>query len=141
MLGEFRNKGSPCHTVTSPRLGSGCSLCFARRYIVSSKIEGGPDDYVFVYYRGRNDAWTGYGGAVVYTRAKTIPDRFLPEIKEAAKRVGLDYRYERLSRWVSMLRDSLRIRSMRALSVSRSFEGPVWSIQSVLCFQLCGTYS
>ena len=23
-----------------------------------------------VYYRGSNDAWDGYGGAVIYTRAK-----------------------------------------------------------------------
>lgn len=27
-----------------------------------------PDEYVAVYYRGSNDAWDGYGGAVVYTR-------------------------------------------------------------------------
>lgn len=62
------------------------------RYIVSDKLEGGDDDYVFVYYRGRNDAWTGYGGAVVYTRAKTIPDNIKPELEAAAKRVGLDFK-------------------------------------------------
>jgi hypothetical protein len=62
------------------------------RYIVSAKVDDTPDDYVFVYYRGRNDAWTGYGGAVIYTRAKTLPESAIPEIKEAAQRVGLDYR-------------------------------------------------
>lgn len=33
-------------------------------YILASK----PEEYVVVYYRGNNDAWKGYGGAVVYTR-------------------------------------------------------------------------
>ncbi len=33
-------------------------------YILASK----PDEYVVVYYRGNNDAWKGYGGAVIYTR-------------------------------------------------------------------------
>eukprot|EP00887_Chlorella_sp_A99_P004962 scaffold4.g4962.t1 len=33
-------------------------------YILASK----PDEYVFIYYRGQNDAWKGYGGATVYTR-------------------------------------------------------------------------
>lgn len=28
-------------------------------YVVASK----EDQYVFVYYRGQNDAWKGYGGA------------------------------------------------------------------------------
>ena len=32
-----------------------------------------PDSYVVVYYKGSNDAWDGYGGAVVYTRARTLP--------------------------------------------------------------------
>ena len=30
----------------------------------------GKGGYVVVYYRGSNDAWDGYGGAVIYTRAK-----------------------------------------------------------------------
>jgi hypothetical protein len=33
-------------------------------YILAQK----PDEYVVVYYKGNNDAWQGYGGAVVYTR-------------------------------------------------------------------------
>ncbi|CAM6106969.1 unnamed protein product [Calypogeia fissa] len=60
-------------------------------YILSSKIEKGSDDYVFVYYRGSNDAWDGYGGAVVYTRSKTLPQSIIPELSEAARKAGLDF--------------------------------------------------
>jgi len=61
------------------------------RYILSSKVENQPDDYIFVYYRGRNDAWDGYGGAVVYTRSKTLPENIVPELERAAKSVGRDF--------------------------------------------------
>lgn len=61
------------------------------RYILSSKIENQPDDYVFVYYRGRNDAWDGYGGAVVYTRSAVLPESIIPELERAAKSVGRDF--------------------------------------------------
>ncbi|KAK8928364.1 hypothetical protein KSP39_PZI017925 [Platanthera zijinensis] len=60
-------------------------------YILSSKVENKPDDYIFVYYRGRNDAWDGYGGAVVYTRAATLPETIVPELENAAKSVGKDF--------------------------------------------------
>ncbi|KAL2345857.1 hypothetical protein Fmac_007142 [Flemingia macrophylla] len=60
-------------------------------YILSSKIENKPDDYVFVYYRGRNDAWDGYGGAVVYTRSAVLPESIVPELEKAAKSVGRDF--------------------------------------------------
>ncbi|XP_047169327.1 violaxanthin de-epoxidase, chloroplastic [Vigna umbellata] len=60
-------------------------------YILSSKIENKPDDYVFVYYRGRNDAWDGYGGAVVYTRSAVLPESIVPELERAAKNVGRDF--------------------------------------------------
>ncbi|KAK9140906.1 hypothetical protein Scep_010587 [Stephania cephalantha] len=60
-------------------------------YIPSSKIENKPDDYIFVYYRGKNDAWDGYGGAVIYTRSKTVPDSIVPELERAAKSVGRDF--------------------------------------------------
>lgn len=26
-----------------------------------------------IYYRGKNDAWDGYGGATVYTKARQLP--------------------------------------------------------------------
>ncbi|XP_042499776.1 violaxanthin de-epoxidase, chloroplastic [Macadamia integrifolia] len=60
-------------------------------YILSSKIENKPEDYVFVYYRGKNDAWDGYGGAVVYTRSAVLPDSIIPELEKAAKNVGRDF--------------------------------------------------
>ncbi|KAE8734639.1 Violaxanthin de-epoxidase [Hibiscus syriacus] len=60
-------------------------------YIISSKIENKPDDYVFVYYRGRNDAWDGYGGAVVYTRSAVLPETIVPELKRAAENVGRNF--------------------------------------------------
>jgi hypothetical protein len=37
------------HTPPSP--------CAPDRYVLGSRMVGGPDDYVFVYYRGTNDAW------------------------------------------------------------------------------------
>ncbi|XP_002986185.2 violaxanthin de-epoxidase, chloroplastic isoform X1 [Selaginella moellendorffii] len=60
-------------------------------YILSSKLENRGDDYVFVYYRGSNDAWDGYGGAVVYTRSRTLPRSIVPELQRAAAKVGLDF--------------------------------------------------
>lgn len=61
------------------------------RYILSSKIENKQDDYIFVYYRGRNDAWDGYGGAVVYTRSAVLPESIVPELERAAKSIGRDF--------------------------------------------------
>ncbi|XP_057823632.2 violaxanthin de-epoxidase, chloroplastic isoform X2 [Cryptomeria japonica] len=61
-------------------------------YILSSKIENKPDDYIFVYYRGRNDAWEGYGGSVIYTRTPVLPSSIVPELEKAAGRVGLDFK-------------------------------------------------
>ncbi|XP_068665128.1 violaxanthin de-epoxidase, chloroplastic-like [Aristolochia californica] len=60
-------------------------------YILSSKIESKSDDYIFVYYRGRNDAWDGYGGAVVYTRSAVLPENIVPELEKAAKSIGRDF--------------------------------------------------
>lgn len=56
-------------------------------YIVSTK----PDNYIFVYYRGSNDAWDGYGGAVVYSRTPNLDPEVIPEIREAAARLNLDF--------------------------------------------------
>ncbi|CAN1765826.1 Violaxanthin de-epoxidase, chloroplastic [Linum perenne] len=60
-------------------------------YILSSKIENKADDYIFVYYRGKNDAWDGYGGAVIYTRSPVLPETIVPELERAAKSVGRDF--------------------------------------------------
>jgi hypothetical protein len=62
-------------------------LLSSSRYILASK----PDQYVFVYYRGQNDAWKGYGGATVYTRAASLPEEYVPELRAAAESAGLDW--------------------------------------------------
>ncbi|XP_047324872.1 violaxanthin de-epoxidase, chloroplastic isoform X2 [Impatiens glandulifera] len=61
-------------------------------YILSSKIENKQDDYIFVYYKGRNDAWDGYGGAVLYTRSSVLPESIIPEVSKAAQTVGRDFK-------------------------------------------------
>ena len=44
-----------------------------------------------VYYRGNNDAWDGYGGAVVYTKAAAFPKEYVPEVSEALAKVGIKW--------------------------------------------------
>lgn len=61
------------------------------RYILSAQVENKPDDYIFVYYRGRNDAWDGYGGSVIYTRSAVLPESIIPQLEKAAKNVGRDF--------------------------------------------------
>ena len=56
-------------------------------YILAAKDQ----KYVVVYYRGNNDAWDGYGGAVVYTKAPAFPMEFVPEVREAVEKVGLKW--------------------------------------------------
>jgi len=51
----------------------------------------GVPPFAFVYYRGENDAWIGYGGAVVYTREAQLPEVLLPRLREAAKKVNFDF--------------------------------------------------
>lgn len=60
-------------------------------YILSSKVENQPDDYIFMYYRGRNDAWDGYGGAVLYTRSAVLPESIVPQVEKAAQSIGRDF--------------------------------------------------
>lgn len=47
--------------------------------------------FAFVYYRGSNDAWDGYGGVVVYTRAAALPTELIPRLRDAAKKVNFDF--------------------------------------------------
>jgi len=46
-------------------------------------------EYVLVYYRGSNDAWDGYGGAVVYTTSPKLDPKYFPELDAALRPVGL----------------------------------------------------
>lgn len=47
--------------------------------------------FAFVYYRGSNDAWDGYGGAVIYTRDAALPKELLPRLREASKKINYDF--------------------------------------------------
>ncbi|KAG6383965.1 hypothetical protein SASPL_156246 [Salvia splendens] len=100
-------------------------------YILSAQVENKPDDYIFVYYRGRNDAWDGYGGAVIYTRSAVLPESIVPRLEKAAKSVGRDLSQfiktdntcgpepplvERLEKTVEEARGSSRGRSRRSSS-------------------------
>mmetsp|Transcript_76069 Transcript_76069/g.126793 ORF Transcript_76069/g.126793 Transcript_76069/m.126793 type:complete len:397 (-) Transcript_76069:328-1518(-) len=49
------------------------------------------NEYFVVYYCGTNDAWDGYGGAVVYTRAPSLPKKYIPEITEALARIDIKF--------------------------------------------------
>jgi violaxanthin de-epoxidase len=63
-------------------------------YIIDYAEDGnkeGVPPFAFVYYRGANDAWVGYGGAVVYTRDSKLPQELIPRLREAAKKVNFDY--------------------------------------------------
>jgi len=63
-------------------------------YIVDFEYDDNKDGvppFAFVYYRGSNDAWDGYGGAVVYTRDAQLPESLRPRLREAAKKVGFDF--------------------------------------------------
>lgn len=59
-------------------------------YAEDNNKEGVPP-FAFVYYRGANDAWVGYGGAVVYTRDSKLPEELRPRLREAAKKVKFDF--------------------------------------------------
>jgi violaxanthin de-epoxidase len=55
---------------------------------------GADNSWVLVYYCGCNDAWCGYGGAVLYTQSRTLPQAAVPQITkaiDAAKVPGLTY--------------------------------------------------
>jgi len=49
------------------------------------------NEYVVVYYRGNNDAWDGYGGAVVYSKAPKLPPQWIPEISRDLQKVNLKW--------------------------------------------------
>lgn len=50
-----------------------------------------PQKYVVVYYRGSNDAWDGYGGAVVYSRDAAFPKEYTDEVDASLRKVGLKF--------------------------------------------------
>jgi violaxanthin de-epoxidase len=63
-------------------------------WIIDYEYDNNPDNvppFAFVYYRGSNDAWDGYGGAVVYTRDDKLPESLLPRLRAAAAKVNFDF--------------------------------------------------
>jgi len=63
-------------------------------YIIDYEYDDNKDGvppFAFVYYRGSNDAWDGYGGVVVYTRTAKLPDELIPRLRAAAAKVNFDY--------------------------------------------------
>jgi len=62
-----------------------------------------------VYYRGKNDAWDGYGGAVLYTRARVASQSVTDRAAAATQRAGIDFRsFQRADNTCSELKDSQR---------------------------------
>jgi len=51
----------------------------------------GSEKFVFVYYRGSNDAWDGYGGAFVYTEKAKFPESIRERCRVAAAKVNFDF--------------------------------------------------
>jgi violaxanthin de-epoxidase len=67
------------------------TITLLHQYIIDYEYEGNKDGvppFAFVYYRGSNDAWDGYGGVVVYTQAAQLPTSLIPRLKVAAQKVG-----------------------------------------------------
>ena len=46
------------------------------------------NNFVLVYYKGSNDAWDGYGGAFLYTRAPSVDPAIIPRLEAAMDRTG-----------------------------------------------------
>lgn len=49
------------------------------------------NEFIAIYYRGQNDAWIGYGGAVVYTKDSKFPEKFRPRIEKAFDKVNVKF--------------------------------------------------
>ncbi|KAJ8605111.1 hypothetical protein CTAYLR_000411 [Chrysophaeum taylorii] len=60
-------------------------------YVLDAQSGEGDDAFVLVYYRGRNDAWDGYGGAVLYTRTPYASPAVNARAEAACRRARLDF--------------------------------------------------
>jgi len=49
-------------------------------------------EWVYIYYRGTNDAWDGYGGATVYATSPDLKPEWIPDLEAASKKVGVDWK-------------------------------------------------
>jgi len=67
--------------------------------------------FILVYYRGRNDAWDGYGGAVLYTRGNGVPEGIVPRLRAACKAAGIDWdKFAYNDNQCNVIRDPVRLR-------------------------------
>jgi len=61
-------------------------------YVLDHGDEEDPENgFVLIYYRGQNDAWAGYGGGTLYTRAKTVPPQILERVRAATAKAKVPY--------------------------------------------------
>lgn len=60
-------------------------LHYTDDWYILGKKEG---EYVVIYYRGSNDAWDGYGGAVVYTTKPVLDKKYYAEIDASLNKIG-----------------------------------------------------
>eukprot|EP00931_Biecheleriopsis_adriatica_P115429 TRINITY_DN91213_c0_g1_i1.p1 TRINITY_DN91213_c0_g1~~TRINITY_DN91213_c0_g1_i1.p1 ORF type:complete len:518 (+),score=106.47 TRINITY_DN91213_c0_g1_i1:63-1556(+) len=61
-------------------------------YVLDHGDEDDPEKgWALIYYRGQNDAWAGYGGGTLYTRASSVPDSILERVRAAAARANVPY--------------------------------------------------
>jgi len=62
-------------------------------YVLDAQTTGPvQDQFALIYYRGSNDAWDGYGGAVLYTRAPYASDVAKERAEDACEKVpGLHF--------------------------------------------------
>ncbi|CAM9547427.1 unnamed protein product [Choristocarpus tenellus] len=54
-------------------------------------LDAEENSHVLIYYRGSNDAWDGYGGAVLYTKDKTVPKALVPRLRQACAQANIDW--------------------------------------------------
>lgn len=86
--------------------------------------------FILVYYRGRNDAWDGYGGAVLYTRSKTVPEAIIPRLEKACQAAGIDWaKFIRTDNTCNQIVDPLRLRER---FVEKSLQQATLSVEEQL---------
>jgi violaxanthin de-epoxidase len=59
----------------------------------AGKADDDSDAFALVYYRGRNDAWDGYGGAVLYTRTPNYSASVKERCTIACDKAGLGFKF------------------------------------------------
>jgi len=68
-------------------------------FVLDHGNEENPDlGFVLIYYRGRNDAWAGYGGGTLYTRSPKVTPEILEKVCEATAKANVPfYKYWKIT--------------------------------------------